>query len=158
MAHVEWTNALSVGIEAIDNQHKRIIEYANKLQDNLGDRHAMAEVLEDTIEYTESHFGFEETLLEEAEYPYLKVHRRIHDLFIRRIEEYKKRFLNGEDIGKELHDSLVHWLIKHIKSEDANYSACLIAKFGKEEAEMAEKKKIWLKKSWFARLFGDGAH
>ncbi|MDR2710406.1 MAG: bacteriohemerythrin [Burkholderiales bacterium] len=149
MAHVEWFDDLSVGIEAIDKQHQRLIEYANKLYDNLHDRELLAGVLADTIEYTESHFGFEETMMEESGYPYLRAHKRIHDLFIRRVAKYKERFLAGEDIGEELHDTLVRWLVTHIKSEDANYSASMIAKFGKDEAMLSKKKK-----GWFARLFG----
>ncbi|MDR0247952.1 MAG: bacteriohemerythrin [Burkholderiales bacterium] len=149
MAHIEWADELSVGIEAIDKQHQRIIEYVNKLYDNLHDRHAMAEVLADTVEYTESHFSFEETMMEEAGYPYLRAHKRIHDLFVRRVGKYKERFLGGEDIGEELHDTLVRWLITHIKSEDANYSASLVARFGREEAKMTKKKK-----GFFAWLFG----
>ncbi|MCL2309815.1 MAG: bacteriohemerythrin [Proteobacteria bacterium] len=149
MAHIEWTDELSVGIEAIDKQHQRIIEYVNKLYDNLHDRQAMADVLADTIEYTESHFGFEEAMMEESGYPYLRAHKRIHDLFVRRVAKYKERFLAGEDIGEELHDTLVRWLVTHIKSEDANYSVSLIAKFGKDEAKMTQKKKGWL-----TRFFG----
>ncbi|MCL2297337.1 MAG: bacteriohemerythrin [Proteobacteria bacterium] len=153
MAHIKWTDELSVGIGAIDKQHRRIIEYVNKLHDNMNDRRAMAEVLADTIEYTESHFGFEETMLEAAGYPYLQEHKRTHDLFVRRIEEYKERFEAGEDIGKELHDALVHWLAKHIKSEDTDCSVSLIAKFGREEAAISRMEKNRLGKSWFTRLF-----
>ncbi|MCL2872907.1 MAG: bacteriohemerythrin [Betaproteobacteria bacterium] len=151
MAHVEWSDELSVGIEAIDKQHQRIIEYVNKLYDNLHDREMLAEVLADTVEYTETHFGFEEEMMEEAGYPYLRAHKRIHDLFIRRVAKYKERFLAGEDVGEELHDTLVRWLITHIKSEDANYSASLIAKFGQDEKKIHKKKRCWL-----ARWLGIG--
>ncbi|MDR1528935.1 MAG: bacteriohemerythrin [Burkholderiales bacterium] len=146
MAHIEWTNELSVGVEVIDKQHQRIIEYVNKLHDNLHDRETLKDVLEDTIEYTESHFGFEEAMMEEAEYPYLRAHKRIHDLFIRRVARYKERFLAGEDIAEELHDTLVRWLITHIKSEDANFGPYLIKKFG----ETTNKRR-----GFWRRLFGD---
>jgi hemerythrin-like metal-binding domain len=146
MAHLQWSDELSVGVEVIDKQHQRIIEYVNKLHDNLHDRETLKDVLEDTIEYTESHFGFEEEMMAEAGYPYLRAHKRIHDLFIRRVARYKERFLAGEDIAEELHDTLVRWLITHIKSEDANYGPSLIKKFG------ASEKKI--KKGFWSRLFG----
>jgi hemerythrin len=148
MAHIEWSNELSVGVEVIDKQHQRIIEYVNKLHDNLHDKVALADVLEDTIEYTESHFGFEEAMMEEAGYPYIHAHKRIHDLFIRRVARYKERFDAGEDVAEELHDTLVRWLVTHIKSEDANYGPSLQEKFGKEEKKLAKGK------GFFSRLFG----
>ncbi|MDR0587350.1 MAG: bacteriohemerythrin [Burkholderiales bacterium] len=148
MAHLEWSDSLSVGVKVIDKQHQRILDYVNKLHDHLRDRRVLAEVLEDTIEYTESHFAFEEAMMEEADYPYLRAHKRIHDLFIRRVARYKERFLAGEDVAEELHDTLVRWLITHIKSEDANYGPSLIQKFGKEEAELQRKRGI------IARILG----
>ena len=33
MAHIIWSNDLSVGIEIIDSQHKRIVDYLNELDD-----------------------------------------------------------------------------------------------------------------------------
>ena len=147
MARLQWSDELSVGVDVIDKQHQRIIEYVNKLHDNVHDRAILKDVLEDTIEYTESHFGFEEEMMAEANYPYLRAHKRIHDLFIRRVARYKERFDAGEDIAEELHDTLVRWLVTHIKSEDANYGPALIKKFG------ATWKKA--KKGFWSRLFGD---
>lgn len=120
---IKWTADLDTGIGIIDEQHRRIVDYINQLEgaNTAGDRIAVGEVLRDTVDYTMSHFAFEESLQEEAGYAYLKPHRRVHELFTRRVQEYQKRFESGEDIGAELHDLLARWLVNHIKKDDADY-------------------------------------
>ncbi|MCL2830764.1 MAG: bacteriohemerythrin [Betaproteobacteria bacterium] len=127
MAHIVWTDKLSVGVDVIDKQHMRIVDYINQLHDAINSSSAdqkerIVEIVNDTIDYTESHFGFEETLMEEADYPYLKAHKKVHELFVRKVLDYKKRMDAGDDIATELRETLGRWLINHIKNEDADYA------------------------------------
>ncbi len=123
MAYLTWTNDLDTGIDIIDGQHRQIVAYINKLHDArlTRNRSSIAKVIDDTIEYTVSHFGFEETLIEDAGYAFIRPHKRVHELFIRRISEYKQRFDNGENIEEELHGLLSRWLFSHIRNDDAAY-------------------------------------
>jgi hemerythrin len=73
------------------------------------------------IDYTLSHFTFEESMQEDANYPYIKAHKKVHSLFTKRIAEYQERFKLGEDISEELNNLLVTWLLNHIKHDDADY-------------------------------------
>ena len=57
---------------------------------------------------------------EEANYKYRIPHKRVHDLFIKKIESHRERFELGHDIDKELHEVLSKWLINHIR-HDADY-------------------------------------
>jgi hemerythrin len=79
-------------------------------------------VLDELVDYTLSHFTFEESLMEEAGYPFIKAHKRVHELFIRRVSDYMQRFTMGEDITEELHNTLKAWLINHIRNDDNDYS------------------------------------
>ncbi|MBL7003072.1 MAG: bacteriohemerythrin [Gammaproteobacteria bacterium] len=123
MAHIEWTNDLNTGIQVIDNQHKRIVEYINKLDDTKTsqDKELILEVLNDLVDYTLSHFTFEESLMEEAGYPFIKGHKRVHQLFVKRIGDYVQRFKMDEDITEDLLNTLRAWLINHIRSDDNDY-------------------------------------
>jgi len=124
MAHIEWTDSLDTGIEVIDNQHKRIVEYINKLDDTR-ENHSLEEVgkvLDELIDYTLSHFTFEESLMEEAGYPFVNAHKKVHQLFVRRVGEYVQRFKMGEDITEELLNTLKAWLINHIRNDDNDYA------------------------------------
>jgi hemerythrin len=124
MAYIDWNGSLDTGIDVIDNQHRRIVDYINKLEDTSRN-HSMEEVavvLDELVDYTLSHFTFEESLMEEAGYPFIKAHKRVHELFIRRVGDYMKRFKMGEDISQELHNTLKAWLINHIRNDDNDYA------------------------------------
>ena len=128
--HIQWTKDYNLGIDVIDMQHRRMVDYINEIDDAIRltgkDREAkLVRVLTEVVDYTESHFSFEEALLEDIGYPFLNVHKKVHELFIRRINDYILRFGAGEDIIVELHDTLTRWLLTHIRTEDANYAQYL---------------------------------
>ncbi|MGO4555579.1 bacteriohemerythrin, partial [Stenotrophomonas sp. 2YAF22] len=94
MALLVWQDDLNIGIDVIDQQHRRIIEMLNHLhvaQTSL-QRAAVGEVIDEVVDYTMSHFAFEEELMEEAGYPFCAAHKRVHEVFIKRVSEYRMRF------------------------------------------------------------------
>jgi hemerythrin len=123
MAFLEWTRDLESGIPVIDTQHKRIVAFINELNDALqtGSSEETNQVMEGLLNYTVTHFEFEEELQEKAEYPYLKAHRRIHELFMKKVASIRERAALGEDVAPELLKLLKGWLASHIKSEDRDY-------------------------------------
>ncbi len=150
MAKFIWTEQLSIGIDVIDQQHKRIVEYINQLDDARNNKLSSEEtswLLNELVDYTISHFGFEESLQEEANYPFAKSHKKVHDLFAQRIAEFQTRAENGEDISKALNRLLVTWLFNHIKRDDTDYSESVKAHL-REQKDLVERKK-----GLFARLF-----
>jgi hemerythrin len=103
------------------------------------------------IDYTISHFGFEESLLEEAGYEFLRPHKRVHELFIKRVSEYKQRFESGENVAEELHGLLSRWLFSHILNDDAAYVPAVRASI--KTLETNNKKQGFFKRS-LAKFFG----
>ena len=121
MALLVWQAELDTGIDVIDHQHQRIVALINQLDVATG-RDDQAAVLEELVDYTLSHFAFEEELLEESGYTFGPAHKRVHDMFVRRVGEYRMRFEAGEDITTELKGMLARWLFNHIRSDDKSYS------------------------------------
>ena len=120
MALLVWQDDLNIGIEVIDNQHKRIVEMLNHLhvaQQGL-QRLAVAEVIDELVDYTMSHFAFEEELMEEAGYPFCAAHKRVHEIFGKRVSDYRLRFQAGEDVTT----MLSRWLFNHIRGDDKAYA------------------------------------
>lgn len=97
------------------------------------DMEAVASVITEMVDYTLSHFAFEEALMEDAGYRFLSPHRRVHELFAKKIPEFQARFEAGEDITEELHTMLVRWLYNHIRGDDQGYVES-IKKFLKDES------------------------
>lgn len=124
MALLVWQDDLNIGIDVIDHQHMRIVEMLNHLhvaQKSL-ERLAVAEVIDELVDYTMSHFAFEEELMEEAGYPFCSAHKRVHEIFGKRVGEYRLRFQAGEDITEELRTMLSRWLFNHIRGDDKAYA------------------------------------
>lgn len=166
MAILAWVPELDTGIDEIDRQHRRIVDYINKLYElrESPDRQALGDVIGEMVDYTLSHFVFEETLIENAGYMFAGPHKKVHELFTRRVSEMQSRFDAGEDVAAELHGMLSRWLFNHIRNEDHGYvdaaKAYLRMARGNEQAERERLKAELLqeleqrqqKKGWLARL------
>jgi len=167
MAILKWVPDLNTGIEEIDVQHRRIVDYINRLYElrQSPDRQALGEVIGETVDYTLSHFAFEEAMIEEAGYMFSGPHKRVHELFTRRVGEMQARFEAGEDITNELHGMLSRWLFNHIRNEDHGYVDTVKAyqrMAGKNAKSAAEEMKAQIvreleakhkRKGFLARLF-----
>lgn len=123
MAYMEWTRDLESGIPVIDAQHKRIIEFINELYNarQTGSVSETNHVMEGLLNYTITHFEFEEGLQEKAGYPFLKAHQRIHEIFMKKVADIRERSSAGEEVAQELLSLLKGWLVSHIKGEDRDY-------------------------------------
>lgn len=153
MAHLFWSDDLDTGISVIDTQHRRIVDYINELDDAVqaGNQEAINLVLDGLIDYTITHFAFEEDLQVRAEYPFFKAHKRVHEIFTKRATQFKERAKAGENVAPEVLSMLKIWLINHIKGDDADYveSVKKIIGNNQEEAE----KSGWLGNT-LKRFFG----
>ncbi|WP_374324034.1 bacteriohemerythrin [Azonexus sp.] len=150
---INWTSDLDTGIPVIDQQHRRIVDFINDLEaaQVLGNQEKIKQVIYDCIDYTLSHFAFEESMQEEAGYPYCKPHKKVHELFTRKVAEYQQRMELGDDVAEELHGMLARWLVNHIKRDDADYVASVRASMTPVAAAPVEEKKAG---GWLSRLFG----
>ena len=137
MAYLHWSSDLNTGIEVIDDQHKRIVDYLNQLNDanDKGDSQITNRVLNELVDYTLTHFAFEEELQEKAGYPFVRAHKRVHDIFTKRIAEFQKRAVAGENVAPELLSMLKIWLVNHIKGDDADYAESVRKMLGVEGME-----------------------
>lgn len=151
MAYMQWTDDLSTRIPVIDDQHKRIVDYINELDhaSKSGSAEEIKHVLDSLVDYTVTHFDFEEELMQKANYPFFKAHKRVHDIFKRRIENFLQRFAEGENVSKELLEMLKVWLVSHIRGDDSDYVESVKMVVASDDQEDTN----WLT-STLHRLFG----
>ncbi len=148
MAFMQWTSDLETGIHVIDEQHKRIIDYINELDQasQTGNLEETNQVLEGLLDYTITHFEFEESLQEKAEYPFLKAHKRVHEIFMKRVATFRERARNGENVAPEVLSMLKVWLTSHIKGDDRDYVESVKKITGSSDKENAGWLSATLKK------------
>jgi len=129
----EWDESFSVGLPEIDRQHKILINMINELNYHVRMKHNASyinRILQGLIDYTVSHFGYEEGLMERHGYKHLAEHKEKHKKLINQILEFQYRVNsnnNDEEIVEELLNFLNEWLSKHIKGTDKDYAKILVA-------------------------------
>lgn len=133
------------GIHAVDQQHQRLVNMVNVLDEvrkafyqNFGQKQrAVGDIVTEMVEYTISHFAFEESLQKDANYKYFHAHKRIHALLVQRAGEYKERWASGEDIADELYDVLSRWLFNHIRNDDCAFAPAVKARMKELDKQSA---------------------
>ena len=123
MKFIEWTTDLDTGFHDIDKQHQELVFHINKFYQayEAGDKERMGIVLFDLIASAHSHFEYEEKLMEDAHYPLVEPHRRVHRNFVDKLMDLHAKLHGGEDVSEELLTSLDGWLFRHIKVNDKGY-------------------------------------
>ncbi|MCW8924393.1 MAG: bacteriohemerythrin [Gammaproteobacteria bacterium] len=129
---MEWKDEYSVGIDSIDEQHKKLINLINQLQAALIYATGIEferEALDAMVDYTKTHFAYEENMLEDNDYPGFEAHKAEHAKMIAKVEsvlaEYEKE---PETAMQNAVDYLQDWLIVHINGTDKEYCDYIISK------------------------------
>jgi hemerythrin len=130
--YVEWKDSYSVGIDSIDQQHKKLLGLINQLQtavDYSTGEEFEREALDELVDYTKTHFTYEEGLLEQNDYPDFEPHKAQHEKMIREVERVLAEYEKDHDTAMQnAADYLKDWLINHINGTDKEYSSHLIGK------------------------------
>ena len=123
--YAEFDDTLVTGNEMIDGQHKELIEKINQLLSACenGDGKVKAiQTLAYLSEYTEFHFGEEEKLQEEIDYPGIKEHKKEHEKLRETVKELHEMLEESEGpteaFVQQVEKNVVKWLYNHIKGFD----------------------------------------
>jgi hemerythrin len=120
-----WNEAISVGIESWDQDHRellRLIDELNNIEENVS-HELIASCLEYLIDYSNSHLASEERIMEEEGYPGIVPHKAKHNYYRQRMMEEQKKFIEADenwDLYK-LAAFLKAWWTEHIEKEDKRY-------------------------------------
>lgn len=117
-----WTDNYAIGVKEIDEQHQELFELLTKLQEAIPKKNAAEEVLEvlTTLAiYTKVHFTTEEKLMDKIGYPYLEKQKRLHAVFVGKVQGLLMKIKKGETpSARATFAFLKTWLIEHIEKED----------------------------------------
>ena len=124
---LEWRNRYSVGNDALDADHKSIIDLINELysaiHENSGER-IIKSIFDRLLDYTKYHFNREEVYFDKMDYPQAEKHKAIHRSMVRQTQELHEKYLRNDiDIAMEALQFLKDWWIDHIVVKDLNYKS-----------------------------------
>lgn len=132
MSLLAWSNLFSVGVKDIDDQHKKLVDMANRLNDAMKAGHGkeiVGRILGELVDYTVSHFAFEERLMDKHGYPMSVQHKQEHQELVRTVGEFKRKFERGDAaLTAEIMGFLRDWLSRHIMNSDKRFGKDLNAK------------------------------
>ena len=123
MTIVRWSETYETGIPRIDVQHRDLLQTINRLHECV---HAGAgpekilSTLTFLIEYAETHFREEETLMQKSDFPGLEEHRNEHQSFASKVIGFRAQL---QTEGSNLHPAdlilfIVGWFSAHIMETD----------------------------------------
>jgi methyl-accepting chemotaxis protein len=127
---VTWGKDLEFGIPAIDDEHKRLMDLANRVYamvKTVDDPKALIAAFSELRSYASRHFADEEGFMSRIGYPDVAEHRHQHQIFIERLDALAEDYRTGSPIrGIDVIGLLGNWWQNHIKGSDgkvANFAA-----------------------------------
>jgi len=125
MEFIHWDESLSVGVPAMDDEHKILIGIINRLYNNVEiekNPKMFWNEITALIDYCLYHFSDEEELLRSVNYVGLAEQCKAHEAFKENIVNYRDRFCAGEEVEvTEVFQFLKQWWEKHIRNQDKAY-------------------------------------
>lgn len=127
MSLFNWSDNYSVKVTELDNHHKELINILNELYDAMSQRRGnevLGGVINRLISYTRSHFATEERYMQKFSYPAYTEHKKEHEAFLAKVQDFHKGFLAGElMLSMEVSTFLKNWLVNHISGVDKKYGS-----------------------------------
>lgn len=127
-----WTDAYSVNIEVLDQQHQQLFATVNELNEALRaaeGNSALDPILDKLVDYAAYHFAAEEALMQQHGFPGLPNHRAQHEMFRATIAGFLEDHRAGKPgVPVSLMFFMQNWLKRHVMKTDKQYSAFLNAR------------------------------
>jgi len=126
---VRWNELMSVGVPALDADHRFLLTLINHLDRAIGDRDeylVVGSVLRGVEDYAAIHFAREERLMLMCGFPQFSRHRQTHRGFVKTLRDLRERHDLERTGAKTCLEFLHHWLIDHICSSDMSYRSWLM--------------------------------
>ena len=124
-----WSEKLSVDIDLIDDQHKKLIFMINDIARMILKQNEteVKEILKGLQDYTVTHFTEEEELFRDSDYPDVEKHIKEHKYFIEKLNDFERDYkLNNVTVSLDILHFLKNWLFYHIEIVDNSYSPYVI--------------------------------
>lgn len=129
MALMIWNSRYSVGIEALDNQHKALLSLLNEFHaaSMKGKAQEVAGALMlQIVSLAQEHFSAEQRLMESTKYPRTADHCARHQELSAQLAAFVARHENGDTmVYTQLLYFMRDWLSKHMQTEDRDYAPWL---------------------------------
>ena len=123
MSLIEWDEKYSVGVAAVDHEHRELIGLVNEAHDRLmrpGGEEAVMDFLGEIFARISAHFALEEKIMRARNYDHYDEHKTDHERLLDEIRDIMDDYEDGEFFGEELFaQQLKTWFAEHFRTHDA---------------------------------------
>lgn len=118
---MKWNDEYSIGIVEIDEQHKKLFELSEILNEAT-EINEIKDILLFLEEYMQFHFNTEESMMRKYNYELIEEHKKLHDDLKEKVTGYiELYFLGNYSFIEELEQVVQEWIYEHILEEDRKY-------------------------------------
>ena len=124
MSEFVWSQQLSIGVPAMDSDHRKIINYMNALAQAVERNAAFGELniaFQQLAEFTRKHFSDEEKLMGSIDYDRITTHKAIHAKLLAELDQHYQEFNRTHKVSDSVFRFLTFWLKSHICGIDRKY-------------------------------------
>lgn len=124
MKLMEWSDALDIGVRDMNNEHKGLLDYMNKLfeMQNANAKPAEMKMILDKLKRaTIDHFQHEEAYMEKIGWSSCATHKLIHKNLLDSLGAHYAKFETEGKLTEEFFRFLKFWLGAHIQGIDKKY-------------------------------------
>jgi hemerythrin len=123
MPLLHWKDEYSVGIEAVDFEHKQLINLINQLEQKLGAddfKHGVPAFFGDLLKGISAHFALEEKFMRDHTYAQLGAHKQDHERLLDELRDIMDSVEDADDFdAAQLTGRLDEWFTRHFRTHDA---------------------------------------
>jgi hemerythrin len=123
MSLIEWKKEFSVGVAAVDHEHRELIELINKLYglaQTGGGHDQVVTALGEIYAQIAAHFALEEKMMRDARYGAMPEHKSDHESLLDQIRDIMDKVEDDGSYDKErLSRDLERWFTVHFRTHDA---------------------------------------
>jgi hemerythrin len=146
MAFINWDSHLSIGIPAMDHQHKKMADIINQFHAGVRsgiEVEKLALLLTALTQVTTAHLEEEEQLMDKAGFPHLDGHKHGHEKILEQLALMQKKLDDGTK--PSLTETAVffkNWFISHIQKDDRDLGVYLYNTLRELKNEAAHSDKV----------------
>ena len=125
--HIKWSGTYCLGINIIDDQHKKILDFAKDLLANATkkldeERIYFKGIIGQVVDYIKIHFATEEGIMLATRFPGYEEHKKAHEDFILTVVRSIKDYESGNRMALcNFSNYTKKWVLSHITTTDIKY-------------------------------------
>jgi hemerythrin len=129
MSLLEWKQEYSVGVAAMDDEHREMMDLINDIYAKLAsdpDADQVDECLGDIYNTISLHFALEEKLMRNNRYSEYAAHKDDHEVLLDQIRDLMDDYHDDPQSGSgRLAEGLADWFVTHFSTFDARLHGAL---------------------------------